>query len=155
MLRSSSLAACLAAAVVPLAPHPVPTSFDANRHLDRNLVNCWMTNFGTFAWDIAGGTPGFIYPIGSGKSVIFAAGLWLGAIRGTDTLVTVAEYSQEYSPGPMIGSSPSNPSLGPFRVYKTARAIGDPSDSAHVDRTPAELAADPQLDPLLHDGWSD
>jgi hypothetical protein len=36
-----------------------------------------------------------------------------------------------------------------------ARWSGNPADSEHVDRSPAELAADPQLDPLLHHGWAE
>jgi hypothetical protein len=42
-----------------------------------------------------------------------------------------------------------------FRVYKVARYGGNAADIEHVERTAEELAADPALDPLVHDSWAD
>ena len=54
--------------------------------------------------------------------------------------------------GRFVLDDPNRPA---HRTYKVARWTGDPADSAHVDRTPAELAADPLLDPLAHHSWSE
>src|SRR5262245_58667623 len=138
------------------APSPTsmrrPAYVASGPHLDLNQDNLWVTNIGSFAWDIASGSAGLVYPRGSGHTAVFAAGLWVGGMRSGQTRVTVAEYTQEYGPGPMIGTSPSDPAAPDAKVYKVVRWTGNPQDSAHVDRTPAELTADPQLDGLFHHG---
>src|SRR5262249_3761706 len=50
---------------------------------------------------------------------------------------------------------PSSPDAPDARVYKVVRWTGNPSDSAHVERTPDELLGDPGLDPLAHHSWSE
>jgi len=74
---------------------------------------------------------------------------------GGETRVTVADYASEYGPGEMIGGAADDATKPEYRVYKVARWTGRPADSAHVVRTPAERAADPQLDLLAHDSWSE
>jgi len=86
---------------------------------------------------------------------MFAGGLWLSGLVGSDTLVTVSEYSTEYGPGPMVGTSPSNPFDPAARSFKVVRWTGNPEDSSHVERTPLELSLDPNADPLVHDSWSE
>ncbi|MEI4927615.1 hypothetical protein Q8G50_34415, partial [Klebsiella pneumoniae] len=39
--------------------------------------------------------------------------------------------------------------------YKVARFTGNSADTAHVDRSSDDLAADPNLDPLVHHSWSE
>ena len=48
---------------------------------------CYFTNYGTWGYGVsrAGGE----WPVGSGDMYIYGAGLWVGAINGPDTLVTV------------------------------------------------------------------
>jgi hypothetical protein len=48
---------------------------------------CYFTNYGTWGYGVsrAGGE----WPVGSGDVYIYGAGLWVGAINGPDTLVTV------------------------------------------------------------------
>src|SRR5262249_19408500 len=83
------------------------------------------------------------------------SGLWLGCVVNNLPRVVVGEYSQEFGAGAMLGALPDDPSAPQYIVYKVARWTGNPSDSSHVDRTAAELAADPQLDPLLHHSWGE
>jgi hypothetical protein len=56
------------------------------------------------------------------SSVIFASGIWLGAVDNAtgDTLVTVAEYSDDYFPGPIVTGSwvPGAETNPVYRVYK-------------------------------------
>lgn len=142
------------------APRRLATPLHANdvdlaRRLDVNRLNLVVTNLGSFGFDIATGSGGLIFPKGSAKRALFAGGLWLSTSAQADTLATVAEYAMEYGPGAMVSGTFDDPSRPEYRVYKVARWTGDPADSSYVDRTPAELAADPDLDPLLHHSWSE
>ena len=62
----------------PASPARV-TSFDLSRRLDVGALNMVVTNFGSFAYDLAMGAPGLEFPRGSGKSVMFSSGLWIGS----------------------------------------------------------------------------
>ncbi|MFA7330582.1 MAG: hypothetical protein WC326_05850 [Candidatus Delongbacteria bacterium] len=91
--------------------------------IDANQLDMFVTNVGVFAYDKSnarGKSDGLYFPNNyplSDKSVIYDAGLWLGGIRGGDTLVTVAEYSQEFVPG-MLGTDPSLPENRVYKIYK-------------------------------------
>ncbi|MGH7730502.1 MAG: hypothetical protein ACRENJ_04550, partial [Candidatus Eiseniibacteriota bacterium] len=170
-----SRAALLAAAVTLVAPaapafaslpaaHATPpraasphraTVLDVARRIDVNRMNMFDTNFGHFAWDVASGAPGLIWPRGTNRTAVFASGLWLGCTVNGQVRIAVAEYTSEYGPGGMIGGLPDDPNDPRHRVHKVARWTGNPADTGHVDRTPAELAADPLLDPLAHHPWSE
>src|SRR5262245_29943112 len=67
------------------APGTTPTGFDAIRRIDANQVNMWVTNFGSYAFDPNTGNAGFIYPRGTNKTAIYAAGLWLGGLQAAQT----------------------------------------------------------------------
>jgi hypothetical protein len=158
------LAASVALAAAPVARNSAsrlarPTrshSLDLSRRIDVNNINMFTTNFGATAWDLASGGPGLVYPKGTAKTAVFAAGLWIGATINGGPNVTAAEYSQEYGPGAAYpGGTFDDPSDPRLVTYKVARYTGNPLDSAHVERTPEELAADPLLDPLLHHSWSE
>jgi len=138
------------------APGPLRAQvYDGERRLDVNRINLATTNFGSFAFDYASQDAGLVWPRGSGLHSVFASGLWLGGMVNGNVRVALAEYSQEYVPGVMEGGVPVNPDDPNQRVYKMARWTGNPADSEHVDRLPAELAADPDLDPLLHHSWAE
>jgi hypothetical protein len=114
----------------------------------------WVTNYGSFAWDILTGNSGLVYPKGTTKTAVFASGLWLGAAvgpgAGTEVRIALAEYSQEYGPGKMVGGLPDNPNRANYQVYKVIRFTGDPNDTTHVDRS-----GDYPEDPLVHHSWSE
>lgn len=133
-------------------------TIDNQRRIDINQINMWVTNYGSFAWDLATGNSGLVYPRGTDRTAVFASGLWLGARVGLppgNERTVVAEYSQEYGPGTMVGGTFDDPNRPEYRVYKVVRWTGDPSDTTRVNRSAEDLAADPLADPLVHHSWSE
>lgn len=130
-------------------------TIDNERRIDVNQINMWVTNYGSFAWDLTTGNAGLIFPKGTAKTAVFASGVWLGAVVGGEVRTVVAEYSQEYGPGSMVGGTFDDPSNHDYIEYKVARFSGDPQDTAHVERTAEELSADPNADPLVHHSWNE
>ena len=82
---------------------PVVQVIDNATKIDANKISMFVTNNGSFAYDLGGQVSGLEFPKGTGNTCVYAAGLWLGAKVAGETRVTVAEYSQEFTPGPMIG----------------------------------------------------
>jgi hypothetical protein len=162
MLVLSALACSLTAPAVgaPRARVASPSrlrTMDLVRRIDVNDLNMFVTNFGSWAYDLSTGNAGLIYPKGTGKTAVFDAGLWFGAMVNGQVRTVVAEYSQEYGPGVILPGGTWDAAAKPeYRVYKVARWTGNPQDSAHVDRTPEKVAAgDGLADPLKHDSWSE
>ena len=93
---------------------------DTGTRIEANRIAMFVTNIGSFAFDLGAGNSGLEFPKGTGNTAVFAAGLWLGAQVGGSTRVTVAEYSQEFVPGPMAGGTflPDSPQ---YRVYRVTR----------------------------------
>lgn len=94
---------------VPAGPRtpvrPAPSIFDQDDHMDVNDLDMIVTNHGSLAYDLIQGTGGLVYPKGSGKSPLYAAGIWIGAKVNGATRVALGEYSQEFWPGPMSGGT--------------------------------------------------
>ena len=86
---------------------PIINVIDTAKKLDANQLSMFVTNIGSFAYDLGAQNSGLEFPKGTGKTCVYAAGLWMGAKVGSDVRVTVAEYSQEFAPGPMIGGGPA------------------------------------------------
>jgi len=128
-------------------------SVDANRRIDVNRINLAVANDGRFPFGPSGDALG--YPKGSDLPVMNAGALRIGGIVGGQTRVTQGEYESEYGPGAMVGGAADDPAKPEYRVYKVTRWTGVPADSAHVERSAAELAADPHLDSLAHHSWSE
>jgi hypothetical protein len=103
------------------APHtsaPIrPQQEDLGQRIDANQISMVVTNVGSFAYDITFGTAGLEYPRGSGKTAVYSAGLWIGALVDGQPRGAVAEYDQEYVPG-VVGADPASPD---FRVFKLLR----------------------------------
>ncbi len=131
-------------------------SLDNQRRIDVNRMNMFVTNFGSFAFDLSTGNGGLFFPKGTTKTAVFASGLWIGAEVNSQIRTVVAEYSQEYGPGPILpGGAPDDARKREHVLYKVNRFSGNPRDTAHVDRAEADLTADPTLDPLVHHSWSE
>ncbi len=132
------------------------TVFNQSRRIDVNNINMFVTNYGTFANDIENnGNSGLFFPKGTIKTAVYQSGPWLvGKVNG-EVRAAIGEYSQEYEPGVMIGTSPDNPSDPRYTVYKVVRYAGSPSDTDHVERDPAAIARDRTLDPIAHHSWSE
>jgi len=128
---------------------------DTVRRLDINELTLLVANDGILGFDRGVGNGGLHFPRGASTSVLFSSGLWVGARVSGELRVTAAHYASEYSPGAMLGGVADDPAKPEYRVWKVKRWTGGPSDTAHVQRSNAELTADPTLDPLLHHGWSE
>jgi hypothetical protein len=98
---------------------------DNSEFIDVNNMKMFVTNTGSFAWDKFSGNAGLEFPKGTGKTCVFAAGLWLGAQVGGQTRVAVSEYSDEYGPGAMNGAIPDDPTKAEYKVYKLYRNYPD------------------------------
>jgi len=115
---------------------------DRSTFLWVNSILSMVYNHGNFGYDVGGllhKTDGFYFPFASNldtKTVIYDAGIWVGALVDGETRVAIAEYSTEFVPGPMRdGTSQSD--RGDFRVYK----IGDGTNldgSPYADRRDRE-----------------
>ena len=155
------LLVCLAAGPPALATPSRPAAkarasyVDTTRRLDINELTLFVANDGILGAERATWSGGLLFPRGASTSVLFASGLWVGARVSGELRVTAAHYASEYSPGAMIGGVADDPAKSEYRVWKVSRWTGNPSDTAHVERSGTELAADPTLDPLLHHGWSE
>ena len=116
-------------------------------HCDVNNMDFVVTNHGSLMYDIPTGNPGLIYPRGTTKAAIFAAGLWLGAKVNDSLRVTVGEYSQEFSPGPMANGT-FQADRPEFRIYRIERGNTTSEDYLNwpVDQgAPVDTAGNPLL----------
>ncbi len=130
--------------------------FNQARRVDVNNINMFVTNYGTFANDIENqGNSGLFFPKGTIKTAVYQSGIWIGGKVGGQPRVAIAEYSQEFGPGAMVGTSADDPSRPEYVVYKVARYTGNPEDTAHVERSAADLQRDRTLDPIVHHSWSE
>jgi hypothetical protein len=157
-------------------------SLDNQRRVDVNNLNMFVTNYGSWAYDLSTGNSGLVYPKGTDKTAIFAGGLWFGAEVNGEVRATVAVYGQEYGPGVILRDGQwtdpaqvwDDAAKPEYRVYKVARWTGTitaqkdiPSgltvvmdstfvglDSARVERAVpvGDLTA---TDPLVHHSWSE
>ncbi len=141
-------------------------SLDTDTWIDANRLLMFVTNDGSFASDlggILGKTDGLYYPFTSladirfkknDNSVVYASGLWLGAkdsVTG-DILITVAEYSEENVPGPMVDgeASPDDPF---YYVYKIrSDSTGDNANRDYRD-WPDTLGAPVDIDRKAGADW--
>jgi hypothetical protein len=123
------------------------TIIDNDDRMDVNNLDMVVTNHGSLAYDMPTGNAGLVYPKGSYKTAVFAAGLWVGAVVGGQTRLAVAEYSQDFVPGPMADSTylPDQPD---FRNYKIVRGNKTSED---YQNWPVSQGAplDPHGDPFL------
>ncbi len=96
---------------------------DNNSKIDTNNVEMFVTNHGSFAWDITSGNSGLIFPKGTNKTSVFASGLWIGAKVDGEIRTCVAEFSQEFAPGNMENGTYVTDNPG-FKVYKINKEDG-------------------------------
>lgn len=106
------------------------TTLDQSQLIDVNRISMIVTNWGSFAFDAGSGSSGLEFPKGSGKTAVFAGGLWLGGKINGVTKVAVTAYSNEWFPGPVGPPArpnyvASNPDSAVYRVYKLNRVYAD------------------------------
>ena len=51
-------------------------TIDTQRRVDVNNLNMFVTNFGSWAYDLATGNPGLVSPRGPPRPAVFAGGVW-------------------------------------------------------------------------------
>ncbi len=146
-MRAWVIAAAILLLVTGVAPART-AAFDARR-LDVNRLRMWVANDGRFPADPATSNAGLLYPRASGLPIVYASGLWLGDSLDGGPRLALAEYVSEFSPGTAADGGPEHV------VYKVSRWTGHPADTARVERSAFELAADATLDPLAHHSWSE
>lgn len=126
-----------------------PTAIDNDTWIESRNMRMVVTNHGSFAYDLTTQDPGLEFPIGSGKTCVYASGLWIGAKVDGQVRVTAGSYTQEYTPGP-IDSAGNWPDPGDpqHKVYKIVR--GDTTSYDYVN-WPSEFGApvDENGKPLL------
>jgi hypothetical protein len=99
---------------------------DTGTFLWVNSILCIVYNNGNFGYDEAGflgKTDGFYFPFSSekdNKTVIYSAGIWVGAKVDNDIRVAVAEYTSEFKQG-AIEDGLATADRGSYKVYK----VGD------------------------------
>jgi len=126
-----------------------PASVDNTAYIGVNNLQMLVSNVGSFAYDPSshfGKHDGLYFPRGSSKSVVYAAGIWVGARVDGEPRVTVSEYTQEYSPGGMDGGE-AVPDVGRFHVYKISRGDDASTNPDYAswpfdDGAPVQPAAD-------------
>ncbi|MBI5868822.1 MAG: hypothetical protein HZB43_11150 [candidate division Zixibacteria bacterium] len=130
-------------------------NLDVTAMYDANNLNMVVTNIGSFAYDdggFYGKNDGLYFPARDpsktdNTSVVYAGGIWIGAMVENEIRVAVAEYSQDFVPGKMINGSPA-PDNESYHVYKIVR--GDTTSSDYLnwpvaDGAPVDATGRPLL----------
>lgn len=126
LVLTMAAGAALAAPPAGRAAKPARRSvIDNTQLIDINNISMVVTNTGSFAFDKATGNAGLEFPKGTGKTAVFAAGLWVGAKVAGETRVAVAEFSDEFGPGSAAGGTPDDPDKAEYKVYKLDRFYSD------------------------------
>ncbi|MFH2055595.1 MAG: hypothetical protein ABIJ61_06540 [bacterium] len=136
--------------------------------IDANALEMFVYNNGNFAYDnisVYKKIDGLYFPRGTKKTVIYAAGLWLGArVNGEEEArIAQAEYSSEFIPGNMEnGTYNPNWQDDQYRVYKIKRGDNASSNPDYAewpagDGAPVDNDGNPALlgDQLLWSVYND
>src|SRR5499427_2486887 len=125
LLLAGTVAAAPRTGVKPPARPAHTNPEDASQRIDINNISMVVKNTGSFAYDTQNGAAGLEFPKGTGKTAVFAAGLWMGALVGGKVRVSVSEYSDDFKPGAVIGTgagaTPDDPAKPEYKVYKLNR----------------------------------
>ncbi len=111
------------------------------QQIDVNNISMFVTNQGSFAWDLATGSAGLEFPKGThGQTAVYAAGPWIAGKVNGEIRVAIAEYSFEFAPGPILpDGTPADPALDRYRVYKISK--GDGPENPDYAQWPVEDGA--------------
>lgn len=136
----------MAAAVPP--PDRIGSSYGAEKSIDNdtyieaNKILMFMTNHGNYGRDLAGVFGydyGTFYPYNGMENiyngtlttaVLYTGGLWLGGKVNGEIRLAIAEYDDEYVPGPMEGGTyqPDQPSFKVYKLYADSLGSNPNSD---------------------------
>lgn len=127
--------------------HRAPAIIDNATTMDVNNLEMFVTNHGSYAYDLTTGNAGLIFPRGGTTTTVFAAGTWIGALVNGQPRVAVAEYSQEFVPGPMLngGSQPDQPRFKNYKILRGNTTSPDYLNWPVQDGAPLDAAGNPLL----------
>jgi len=117
-------------------------SIDNTTYINANSILMFVTNHGNIGRDLAdvfGYDAGTFYPYTTIEAieadyvegyVLYGAGLWVGGMVNGEIRVAMAEYSDEYVPGPMSGGTyqQDNPSFKVYKLYSDSLAHNPNND---------------------------
>ncbi len=117
-------------------------SWDNETYINAGNILMFVTNHGNFGGDVSvffGKRSGTYYPyvsledIESGlliNTVLYSAGLWVGGKVNNQIRIAIAEYDDEYVPGPMESGThmPDDPSFKVYKLYRDSLAFNPNSD---------------------------
>ena len=117
-------------------------SWDNSTYINAANILMFVTNHGNFGRDLSGLfglDAGTFYPYVNNESindgslddyVLYAAGLWVGGKVNGQIRVIIAEYTDEYVPGPMANGTyqPDDPSFKVYKLYSDSLAGNPNSD---------------------------
>lgn len=153
VLALSMLGVSSLRAVPPELMGPLPQDLDRVTRFDVNALDMFVTNHGSFAYDIVEGISGLVYPKGSENGMIFAAGMWMGAKVNGGTRVFVNEYSWETVPGKVFEDASfdttytNNPHWRTYKINRGDNAQNNPdyADWPVEDGAPVDSSGNPLL----------
>ncbi len=101
-------------------PHTFTRANQASfRQLDFANISCWLANDGIFATDPNGRLGGLEYPKGSGKSLIYSAGVWFSGKVDGEIRAACGYYGSDFAPGRIRSDGTPADSADPtFSLYK-------------------------------------
>ncbi|MCI0698429.1 T9SS type A sorting domain-containing protein [candidate division KSB1 bacterium] len=73
-----------------------------------NRIGNRIANNGQFVSYLQNVGAGMEWPIGAGKTINFASGIWLAGIKENDIVTAAVEYVTEFQPGKVIGWKPGS-----------------------------------------------
>ncbi len=107
---------------------PTTSIIEYSRRIAINRMEAIVTNVGVIGRDIPASASGTYYPAGSNTTCNYATGMWLGGMVDGQLRTTVAEFAEDYTPGP-IGANPSDQDHRIYAIRRTAQ----PGDSEYED----------------------
>jgi len=139
------LSAGVVTAATPTGPRrrakPTRTNpVDATQRIDINNISMVVKNTGSFAYDTPNNAAGLEFPKGTGKTAVFAAGLWMGALVGGKVRASAAEYRDDFLPGAAPGGVPEPYTDPALKVYKLNRVYLTSTGAIDVATRDAALA---------------
>jgi len=118
---------------------------DNTTWINANNILMFVTNHGNFARDLTdmfGQDAGTFYPYttiealedgSQNDSPNYASGLWVAGLVGGETRIVIAEYEDEYVPGPMSGGT-FMADVPEFKVYKLYKdSLADNPNQDYLD----------------------
>jgi hypothetical protein len=121
-------------------PRVRPMIVDNSTTIDVNNIEMFVTNHGSFAYDLTVQDAGMWFPKGTDKTCVYASGFWVGAMVNDEVMITAGSFAQEYTPGPILsGCTWPDAGAAEHRVFKISK--GDDATNPDYAEWPSDLGA--------------